>query len=58
VSTASGSLAYLQIGLPQFLLGPFPWQTRNLRQGLGVLGAITMWWLVRPSSAACAGAGG
>jgi len=46
VSTASGSLAYLPLGLPQFLLGPFPWQARNLRQALGVLDAATVWWLV------------
>lgn len=46
VSTTSGSLAYLPIGLPQFLLGPFPWQAHNLRQGLGVLEAMTIWWLV------------
>ena len=46
VSTPSGSLAYLPIGLPQLLLGPFPWQVHNLRQGLGLLEALTIWWLV------------
>lgn len=46
VSTASGSLAYLPIGVPQLLLGPFPWQVRNLRQTAGLLEAMTVWWLV------------
>jgi len=46
VSTTSGSLAYLPIGVPQLLLGPFPWQVHNLRQGLGLLEATTIWWLV------------
>lgn len=46
VSTTAGSIAYLPIGLPQFLLGPFPWQARNLRQGLGVLDALTLWCLI------------
>ena len=46
VSTPSGSIAYLPIGLPQLLLGPFPWQVRNFRQGLGLLEAMTVWWLV------------
>jgi len=46
VSTAAGSLAYLPIGVPQLLLGPFPWQARNLRQALGLLEAMTVWWLV------------
>ncbi|MEO5678265.1 MAG: hypothetical protein ABIS47_01210, partial [Acidimicrobiales bacterium] len=46
VSTASGSIAYLPIGLPQLLLGPLPWQVHNLRQVLGLLEAMTVWWLV------------
>jgi len=46
VSTASGSLAYLAIGVPQLLLGPFPWQVRNLKQFLGLLEAMTLWPLV------------
>jgi len=46
VSTARGSIAYLPIGLPQLLLGPFPWQIGNLRQALGLLEAMTVWWLV------------
>jgi hypothetical protein len=46
VSTASGSAAYLPIGVPQLLLGPFPWQARNLRQALGLLEAVTVWCLV------------
>lgn len=45
VSTTSGSLAYLPIGVPQFLLGPFPWQVRNMRQFLGLLEAMTLWAL-------------
>jgi hypothetical protein len=46
VSTPSGSVAYLPIGVPQLLLGPFPWQVRNFRQLLGFLEALTVWWLV------------
>lgn len=46
VSTTRGSLAYLPIGVPQLLLGPFPWQVGNFRQGLGLLEAMTVWWLV------------
>jgi len=46
VSTTSGSLAYLPIGVPQLLLGPFPWQVRNLRQLFGLLEAMTIWWFV------------
>jgi len=46
VSTAQGSIAYLPIGLPQLLLGPFPWQIGNFRQALGLLEAMTVWWLV------------
>ena len=46
VSTTSGSLAYLPVGVPQFLLGPFPWQVRNGRQFLGLLEAMTIWALV------------
>lgn len=46
VSTPEGSLAYLPIGGTQLLLGPFPWQVRNFRQSLGLLEALTVWWLV------------
>jgi hypothetical protein len=46
VSTPAGSIAYLPIGASQLLLGPFPWQVGNLRQGLGFLEATTVWWLV------------
>ena len=46
VSTTSGSLAYLPRGVPQFLLGPFPWQIRNLKQLLGLVDAIILWSLV------------
>jgi len=46
VSTTAGSLAYLPIGLPQFLLSPFPWQVHNLRQAFGLLEAMTLWCLV------------
>lgn len=46
VSTTSGSLAYLPIGVPQLLLGPFPWQVGSVRQAFGLLEAMTVWWLV------------
>ena len=46
VSTTSGSLAYLPLGVPQFLLGPFPWQVRNGRQFFGLLEAMTIWALI------------
>jgi len=46
VSTAAGSVAYLAIGVPQLLFGPFPWQVRNVRQALGLLDAMIVWCLV------------
>lgn len=46
VSTTAGSIAYLPVGVTQLLLGPFPWQVRNLRQSLGLLEAMTLWWFV------------
>jgi len=46
VSSTAGSIAYLPLGLPQLFFGPFPWQISNVRQGLGLLDALTVWWLV------------
>jgi len=42
VSTPSRAIGYLPVGLPSFLLGPFPWQVRNARQVLGCLEALTV----------------
>ena len=42
VSTPARALGFLPTGLPSFLLGPFPWQIRNVRQVLGALEALTV----------------
>ena len=46
VSTASGAIGYLPIGLPSFMFGPFPWQLHNIRQLLGGLEALTVLGLI------------
>ncbi len=42
VSTPGRALRFLPGGLPEFLLGPFPWQLDNVRQVLGWLEALTV----------------
>jgi len=46
VSTATGALDYLVVGLPTFLLGPFPWQVGGPREVPGLLEAMTLWFLI------------
>jgi hypothetical protein len=48
VSTTNRALAYLPVGLVQFMLGPFPWQFRSQRQ-LMVLPDVLIWWALLPS---------
>jgi len=45
-SRAPVALDDLPSRLPQFLLGPGSSHTDGLRQGLGVLEALSLWWLV------------
>ena len=46
VSTTTGALSYLVIGLPTFLFGPFPWQVAGNRLLPGMLEAMSVWFLV------------
>lgn len=46
VSTTSRALAYLPIGFTSFVLGPFPWELRNLRQLVAVPDVLVWWWLL------------
>lgn len=48
ISTSSQALSYLPRGLANFLLGPFPWQIRGIRQ-LPVLPDMIVWWALLPS---------
>lgn len=47
VSTASGALTILPIGLTYILLAPFPWQAANFRQAVTVP-EIIVWWSMMP----------
>ncbi|HVE94939.1 MAG TPA: hypothetical protein VNB24_08475 [Acidimicrobiales bacterium] len=47
VSTTSGALSYLPVGLTNFMLGPFPWQVRTPRQILA-LPDVFLWWMLLP----------
>ena len=46
--TARQALAYLPVALTNFLIGPFPWQVRGLRQ-LPVLVDVIALWMLWPS---------
>ncbi len=48
VSTAKGAFAYLPVGLVNFMLGPFPWQMRNVRQLLA-LPDVILWLGLMPA---------
>jgi hypothetical protein len=50
VSTPSGALAALPLGLTYLLLAPFPWQATNLRQAI-TIPEVLVWWAVLPLAA-------
>jgi hypothetical protein len=47
VSTASGALTAVPIGLTYLLFAPFPWQLTSLRQSI-TLPEMVVWWLSFP----------
>lgn len=47
VSTPGAALLYLPRALPQFLVGPFPWQLRSTRQLPVVLDTLACLWMAR-----------
>jgi hypothetical protein len=47
VTTTSGALTAIPIGLVYLLFAPFPWQFLNLRQGI-TLPEMILWWGVFP----------
>lgn len=47
VSTPGAALLYLPRALPQFLLGPFPWQLRSARQLPVILDTVACLWIAR-----------
>lgn len=47
VSTASGALSTIPLGLTYLLLAPFPWQLASLRQAI-TLPEMIVWWLSIP----------
>jgi len=47
VSTPSGALQVLPLGLTYLMLAPFPWEVRNFRQ-LMTLPEVLLWWALVP----------
>jgi 4-amino-4-deoxy-L-arabinose transferase-like glycosyltransferase len=47
VSTATGTLSAIPVGMLYLLFAPFPWQLANLRQSITVP-EMVMWWLSFP----------
>jgi 4-amino-4-deoxy-L-arabinose transferase-like glycosyltransferase len=47
VSTSSGALQVLPIGLMYLMLAPFPWQVSNIRQAI-TLPEVFVWWGLMP----------
>jgi 4-amino-4-deoxy-L-arabinose transferase-like glycosyltransferase len=47
VSTTSGALSTIPVGLTYILLAPFPWQVANLRQSI-TLPEMLIWWASIP----------
>jgi 4-amino-4-deoxy-L-arabinose transferase-like glycosyltransferase len=45
VSSTGKAINFLPVALPNFALGPFPWQARNVVQVGGVLEALSLWVL-------------
>ena len=48
ISTSRQALTYLPRGMVSFMVGPFPWQIRGIRQ-LPVLPDMVVWWALLPS---------
>ncbi len=48
ISTSKQAVSYLPRGLLNFVLGPFPWQIRGVRQ-LPVVPDVLIWWGLLPS---------
>lgn len=48
ISTSRQAITYLPRGLVTFLVGPFPWQIRGVRQ-LPVVPDVMLWWWLLPS---------
>ncbi len=47
VSTASGALGAVPLGMAYLLFAPFPWQLASLRQSI-TLPEMTVWWVCFP----------
>jgi len=47
VSNSGAAITYLPRGLTSFMLGPFPWQIRGVRQ-LPALPDVIVWWYLLP----------
>ena len=47
VSTASGALSVIPLGMAYLLFAPFPWQLASLRQSI-TLPEMTIWWVSFP----------
>ncbi|MET0623217.1 MAG: glycosyltransferase family 39 protein [Pyrinomonadaceae bacterium] len=47
VSTASGALGAIPLGMAYLLFAPFPWQLASLRQSI-TLPEMTVWWISFP----------
>lgn len=47
VSTPTGAIQAIPIGLAYLLLAPFPWQVTNLRQAI-TLPEVFIWWALMP----------
>lgn len=47
VSTSSGAIQALPIGLAYIMLAPFPWQVANFRQAI-TLPEVLVWWMLIP----------
>lgn len=47
VSTTSGAISVLPIGLAYLMLAPFPWEVRNFRQAI-TLPEVLAWWALMP----------
>ena len=48
VGSPGAAIAFLPTAVVSFLLGPFPWQVKNLFQALGVVDAASL-WIIAPA---------
>ena len=46
VSTTSNAIFYLPIGLPNLLLGPYPWMIKSSKQAFLLPDLLVWWWLL------------